>query len=128
MERVFKNNLFVYGEVGERLSGIRESEIYQQSAQKIENLIINEMGNLKIAKKLEATNFQHNLIQLIDTKYNFYVGVTKDNKVATYSKVNGDIGNLLYTHNIEVKNIRIVKMCDDRLFVIGDKTEVFEFI
>lgn len=127
MERVFKSNMFVYGEVGERLSGIRESEIYQQSAQKIENLIINEMGNLKIAKKLESTNFQHNLIQLIDTKYNFYVGVTKDNKVATYSKVNGDIGNLLYTHNIEVKNIRIVKMCDDRLFVIGDKTEVFEF-
>lgn len=33
MEKVFKNNMFVYGEVGERLSGIRESEIYQQSAQ-----------------------------------------------------------------------------------------------
>ena len=127
MEKVFKSNMFVYGEVGERLSGIRESEIYQQSAQKIENLIINEMGNLKIAKKLEATNFQHNLIQLIDTKYNFYVGATKDNKIATYSKINGDIGNLLYTHNIEVKNIRIIKMCDDRLFVIGDTTEVFEF-
>ena len=127
MEKVFKSNMFIYGEVGERLSGIRESEIYQQSAQKIENLIINEMGNLKIAKKLEATNFQHNLIQLIDTKYNFYVGVTKDNKIATYSKINGDIGNLLYTHNIEVKNIRIIKMCDDRLFVIGDTTEVFEF-
>ena len=127
MERVFKSNMFVYGEVGERLSGIRESEIYQQSAQKIENLIINEMGNLKIAKKLESTNFQHNLIQLIDTKYNFYVGVTKDNKIVTYNKVNGDIGNLLYTHNIEVKNIRIIKMCDDRLFIIGDTTEVFEF-
>ena len=127
MEKVFKSNMFIYGEVGERLSGIRESEIYQQSAQKIENLIINEMGNLKIAKKLESTNFQHNLIQLIDTKYNFYVGVTKDNKIVTYNKVNGDIGNLLYTHNIEVKNIRIIKMCDDRLFVIGDTTEVFEF-
>ena len=127
MEKVFKSNMFVYGEVGERLSGIRESEIYQQSAQKIENLIINEMGNLKIAKKLVDSNFQHNLIQLIDTKYNFYVGVTKDNKIVTYNKVNGDIGNLLYTHNIEVKNIRIIKMCDDRLFVIGDTTEVFEF-
>jgi hypothetical protein len=127
MEKVFKSNMFIYGEVGERLSGIRESEIYQQSAQKIENLIINEMGNLKIAKKLESTNFQHNLIQLIDTKYNFYVGVTKDNKIVTYNKVNGDIGNLLYTHNIEVKNIRIIKMCGDRLFVIGDTTEVFEF-
>ena len=125
MERVFKSNMFVYGEVGERLSGIRESEIYQQSAQKIENLIINEMGNLKIAKKLEATNFQHNLIQLIDTKHNFYVGVTKDNNVATYSKTNNDIGNLLYTHPITVKNIRIIKMCDNRLFVIGDKIEVF---
>ena len=127
MEKVFKSNMFVYGEVGERLSGIRESEIYQQSAQKIENLIINEMGNLKIAKKLEVTNFQHNLIQLIDTKYNFYVGVTKDNNVATYGKTNNDIGNLLYAHPITVKNIRIIKMCDERLFVIGDITEVFEF-
>ena len=127
MEKVFKSNLFVYGEVGERLSGIRESEIYQQSAQKIENLIINEMGNLKIAKKLEASNFQHNLIQLIDTQYNFYVGATRDNKVVTYSKVNENLGNLLYSHPITVKNIRIVKICDDRLFVIGDTTEVFEF-
>lgn len=127
MEKVFKSNMFVYGEVGERLSGIRESEIYQQSAQKIENLIINEMGNLKIAKKLEATNFQHNLIQLIDTKYNFYVGVTKDNKVVTYSKANNILGNVLYSHPITVKNIRIVKMCDERLFVIGNIAEVFEF-
>lgn len=48
------NNIFNYGEVGERLSGIRDTEIYQQSAQKIENFVINEMGNSKIAKKLQG--------------------------------------------------------------------------
>ena len=47
------NNIFNYGETGERLGGIRDTEIYQQSAQRIENFVINEMGNLKIAKKLK---------------------------------------------------------------------------
>ena len=73
VDMISRINLFNYGEVGERLAGIRESEIHQQSAQKIENFVINEMGNLKIAKKWKenilknAELFNH----LFDTKYDF---------------------------------------------------------
>lgn len=121
------NNMFTYGEVGERLGGLRESEIYQQSAQKIENLIINEMGNLKIAKKLAISNFNHNIKEIIDTKYNFYICITNDNKVATYEKTNNSLGRQLSINNTNIGNFRIAKMCDDKLFVIGSQNYAFEF-
>ena len=72
------NNIFNYGETGERLSGVRETEIYQQSAQRIENFVINEMGNLKIAKKLQGYTIDKlpiNIEYIFDTKYNFYIAV-----------------------------------------------------
>ena len=124
---ITSNNMFTYGEVGERLGGLRESEIYQQSAQKIENLIINEMGNLKIAKKLAISNFNHNIKEIIDTKYNFYICITNDNKVATYEKTNNSLGRQLSTNNTNIGNFRIAKMCDDKLFVIGSQNYAFEF-
>lgn len=125
---ISKNNMFTYGEVGERLGGIREADIYQQSAQVIENLIINEMGNLKSAKKFIEVQFSDNSIkQIIDTKYNFYVCINNGGKVCTYSKVDGTIGRLLYWHPVVVADIRVVKMADDKLFVIGDTTKVYEF-
>lgn len=124
---IAKTNMFTYGEVGERLSGLRETEIYQQSAQKIENFIINEMGNLKIAKKLAISTFPHSLREVIDTKYDFYVGITNDNKVATFRKEGDRIGEQLSINNTNVGNYRIAKMCDDKLFIIGDNNYVFEF-
>lgn len=124
---ISKNNMFTYGEVGERLGGIREADIYQQSAQVIENLIINEMGNLKAAKKFIENSFTNNIKQIIDTKYNFYVCINTDFRVCTYSKINGTIGTLLYSNSDIVNNIRVVKMTDDKLFVIGDTTKVYEF-
>ena len=127
MMLISSNNMFTYGEVGERLGGLRESEIYQQSAQKIENLIINEMGNLKIAKKLAISNFNHNIKEIIDTKYNFYICITNDNKVATYEKTNNSLGRQLSINNTNIGNFRIAKMCDDKLFVIGQNNYVFEF-
>lgn len=85
---IARNNVFNYGEVGERLSGLRESEIYQQSAKKIENFIINEMGNLKIAKQWQETKLQEteSFVALFDTKYPFYVGVGR-NYIYTFQKI-----------------------------------------
>lgn len=124
---ISSSNMFTYGEVGERLGGLRESEIYQQSAQKIENLIINEMGNLKIAKKLAISNFNNNIKEIIDTKYNFYICITNDNRIATYEKNNNSLGRQLSINNTNIGNFRIAKMCDDKLFVIGPNNYVFEF-
>lgn len=123
---ITKSNIFTYGEVGERLSGIRESEIYQQSAQRIENLIITEMGNLKIAKDFNYQAGDYDFKQVIDTRYNFYI-CCYANKITTWSKNGEELGEPLYEYEIEVPNVRIFKLCDDKLFVIGDTTEVFEF-
>ncbi|MBR8748693.1 hypothetical protein IX317_000352 [Fusobacterium sp. DD29] len=120
-------NMFTYGEVGERLGGIRESEIYQQSAQIIEDLVINEMGNLKIAKQFKSTPFNYDFKEIIDTKYAFYICVMADNKVCTFKKNNGQIGSLISENSSTVSNIKVIKMVDDKLFVIGDTTKVYEF-
>ncbi|WP_338980717.1 hypothetical protein [Fusobacterium nucleatum] len=117
-------NLFNYGEVGERLAGIRESEIHQQSAQKIENFVINEMGNLKIAKKWKenilknAELFNH----LFDTKYDFYIGISNNN-IYTIKK---DLSQILYKHPIS-PNYHNFKIADDKLFLIGKTSSVYEF-
>lgn len=117
-------NLFNYGEVGERLSGIRESEIHQQSAQKIENLIINEMGNLKIAKKWEENILPNGEIfhRLFDTKYNFYIGVS-ENYIYTIKK---DLSKILYKFSIN-SNYKEFKFVDDKLFGKGNPYLVYEF-
>ena len=121
---IARNNVFNYGEVGERLSGLRESEIYQQSAKKIENFIINEMGNLKIAKQWQETKLQEteSFVALFDTKYPFYVGVGR-NYIYTFQK---NLEKTLYKSPIngEFKNY---KMIENRLFLIGNTTEVYEF-
>lgn len=121
---IARNNVFNYGEVGERLSGLRESEIYQQSAKKIENFIINEMGNLKIAKQWQETKLQEteSFVALFDTKYPFYVGVGR-NYIYTFQK---KLEKTLYKSPIngEFKNY---KMIENRLFLIGNTTEVYEF-
>lgn len=124
------NNIFNYGETGERLGGIRDTEIYQQSAQRIENFVINEIGNLKIAKKIqgfEVHNLPINIENVFDTKYNFYI-VVGSGKIVTLNKNFENNSNaVLYQHNIGVsKNIRYA---DEKLFVVeatGD-VKVFEF-
>lgn len=123
-------NLFNYGEVGERLSGIRDSEIYQQSAQKIENLVINEMGNLKIAKKLEGyivNGLPVNIEYILDTKYNFYI-IIGGTKIITLKKdFESNINALLYQH--EVGAIKNIQYADEKLFIIDNSgaVKVFEF-
>lgn len=124
------NNIFNYGETGERLSGVRESEIYQQSAQRIENFVINEMGNLKIAKKIqgfEVHNLPINIENIFDTKYNFYIVVGSDKIVTLNKNFENNSNAVLYQHNIGVnKNIRYV---DEKLFVIDNSgmVKVYEF-
>lgn len=119
-----RNNLFVYGETGERLNGIRESEIYQQSAQKIENFVINEMGNLKIAKQWGSVQLPQTepFVKVFDTKYSFYIGVSKNN-IYTFSKT---LDRVLYKLSIS-ENYHNYKMIENRLFLVGDTTKVYEF-
>lgn len=124
------NNIFNYGETGERLGGIRDTEIYQQSAQKIENFVINEMGNLKIAKKLKeyvVNGLPINVEHIFDTKHNFYIVVGNETVVTIKKDFENNNSPLLYQHNIG--NFSNISYADEKLFVIDNtgNVKVLEF-
>lgn len=127
-ELIYRNNFFLYGEVGERLNGIRESEIYQQSAREIKNFIITELGNLKFAKQYIKKEIPPNgIIDVLDTRYHFFIIVTST-YIYTLSKENYTV---LYSlqHNLNraiTRDIN-VKMFDDYLIICSSTPQVFEF-
>ena len=74
-------NSFTFGAVGERISGFRTSEIYANSAKEIRNLLITDMGTLKVAKSF--TNFVLNItgtvLKTAETSENTYIILTSTN-------------------------------------------------
>ena len=111
-----RNNFFIYGETGERLSGIRESDIYKNSARTIRNLVLTELGNLKFAKQYntKATTIT-DVREVIDTRYNFFVVVTK-NKIYTLDKKTYE-GLYYLDLDTEVAKDTNIKMFDDNLMI-----------
>ena len=112
------------------MGGIRDTEIYQQSAQRIENFVINEMGNLKIAKKLKeyiVNGLPINIEHIFDTKHNFYIAVGNETVVTIKKDFENNNSPLLYQHNIG--NFSNISYADEKLFVIDDtgNVKVLEF-
>ncbi len=82
-----RSNFFMNGEVGNRLNGIRETEIYKYSANKLTNWYITEAGNLKAAKKYNAIPLvSDEILEVIDTRYHFFVVVTSK-EIVSFNKV-----------------------------------------
>ena len=83
-----RTNFFVYGEIGNRLNGIRESPVYQQSANSILNWYITESGNLKVAKQYRGIGLVNDeILEVIDTRYHFFVVVTT-RELVSFDKIN----------------------------------------
>lgn len=127
-EIIVRNNFFINGETGERLSGIRESEFYKNSAQKIKNFIITELGNLKIAKKYGKKSISpKDIIEVLDTRYFFFVIITTTH-IHTLRK---DTYETLYSlqHNLSKAITRDinVKMFEDSLMICSSTPQVYEF-
>lgn len=127
-ELVYRNNFFLYGEVGSRLNGIAESEIYQQSARTIRNFIITELGNLKVAKQYDVIEIApSNIVEVLDTRYSFFIIITttyiytldKTSKTVLYSLEHG-------LSKAITKDINI-KMFDDYLIICTSTPKVYEF-
>ena len=84
-------SVFNYGEVGHSLDGFRDSDIAKQSATKIVNFYVSEMGTLQVAKQYEQKdmidftiddNSTKNEFPLTDkiceiknTKYSFFIAI-----------------------------------------------------
>lgn len=125
---IVRNNFFINGETGERLSGIRESEIYRNSAQKIRNLVLTELGNLKFAKQYAKKTIPiSNILEVLDTRYDFFIIVTTTH-IYTLSKSDYSV---LYSlaHNLTKAITRDVniKMFEDSLMICSPTPQVYEF-
>ena len=72
--------IFNYGEVGESLEGLRDSQIAQQSAKELKDFYITEMGTLRVAKDYDDTNILTDngnpIIARRNTKYDFFLVFT----------------------------------------------------
>lgn len=121
---IFTNNMFFFGEVGQRLDGVRNSEIALQSAKVIRNLYVTELGNLKFAKQFSEQVINiNNIVDVLDTRYFFYLIVTTD-KVYSINKENNAI---LYQHPATVPQGTNCKMFNDSLVICTPTPAVFEF-
>lgn len=77
-KQVIITNSFTFGAVGERISGFRTSEIYSNSAKEIRNLLITDMGTLKVAKSFNGTpiNIGGVVLKTAETSENTYIILT----------------------------------------------------
>ena len=82
-----RTNSFMYGEIGERLSGIRESQVYEYSANSLTNWYITEAGNLRAAKQYRGIGLVNDeILEIIDTRYHFFIIVTT-RELVSFNKV-----------------------------------------
>ncbi|MGL5712665.1 MAG: hypothetical protein ACRCX2_06575 [Paraclostridium sp.] len=77
-------NLWPYGITGDRLAGVRNSEVYQQSLKDITNFLVTDIGSLKVAKTYTPIQLilVGDLIETIETTKGYYLIITTVNVYA----------------------------------------------
>ena len=121
---IVRSNFFQYGELGERIAGIRDSEIHKDSANEILNMTITEVNTLRVAKRYSRMNSTvEKIIRVIDTKYNFYIVVTFS-QIITFSRDNQVIASLIHGLSVnENTNVNVLKVLTTKLNVWKHEAE-----
>lgn len=80
-KRKIISNSWQYGEIGDRANGFRMSDIYNNSAREITNMIVTDLGTLKVAKEFKSTNLSinGNILKTAETSDNSYMLLTDTN-------------------------------------------------
>jgi len=74
---VSKQNLWINGITGERITAIRESQIYQSSSRDIVGFNISELGNLRAMTDYDRTaNPYEDIVDILETRFGYYIIVT----------------------------------------------------
>lgn len=120
---VYNKNFYLYGEVGDRLGGIRESEVAKYSAKQLTNLVVTELGNVKAAKQYNVTNnVPREILKVVDTPYSYYIVIDSKN-VVIYDK-NNDNGFFAYPHGMGIfKDVCMIGK--EILILIGTNSKTF---
>lgn len=124
----FRQSLWVTGEVGDRLTAIRDTELYQRSAHTIKNLLVTELGNLKFAKSYSPTVLDGavagTLVKAINTPWDMFIIITTDEILTIRASTNTLLNRLSHSAVIDVScNVSLI---DVFLFVCHGDTTIYE--
>ena len=88
----FIQNNFTFGSIGERLTANRTSEIYRNGVKDVKNMLITDLGTLKIAKqfKSDKLSIEGTVVKVLDIKSDKYVVLTSSH-LYQLSKANNQI-------------------------------------
>lgn len=112
-----RSNFFQYGELGERIAGIRDSEIHKNSANEIVNMTVTEVNTLRVAKQYRPMGIaSERIIKVIDTKYQFYIIVTIYH-IVILSRDNITLSFL--AHGLPVNENTNVNIFDNQIFILN---------
>lgn len=84
MSSNYLQNIFTYGTVGERLAGIRNSEVYSQGLKQITNMLVTDVGSLRVLKQYDRKNLGLNgtILDSKTTAHGYYIVLTSSNMYA----------------------------------------------
>lgn len=90
-KRIIQNS-FQYGQVGERLIANRTNEIYNNSAKEIRNMLITDLGTLRVAKQFKSKklSIRGKVIRVLDIKDDRYIILTSE-KIYQLDKSNDGV-------------------------------------
>lgn len=91
MKKWINDNLYIYGETGERLSGVRSSDIYKNSANGITDFDITELGTLEVAKQFDSEQYTTTTTQkMFNSEYEHYILVNISGTTLTVTTIEKD--------------------------------------
>jgi hypothetical protein len=112
----------MYGETGNRIMGLKSTELYDGSAHTIRNFYITELGTLIFGKQFEKKSMpfeNQKAILIVDTEFEFYIIIT-ETKIHTVKK--DDLSLLFsYTHGILNITEKTQNKLFDNILAIQDK-------
>ena len=122
----YKQNTFIYGEIGDRLQSSKDSDVYKMSAHTIKNLMTLQSGSLEMLKgfdkqKVTKDGFDYSntseIIHFISTKFSKDL-LFLDSKILVIdpTKAITQEINLGSTYDLSLFNIKFI---DDKLFLIN---------
>lgn len=117
-------NLFGFGIVGDRLDALRNSDIYKQAAYQIDNMIITDVGSLRIAKQYESSNLFSNELSIksIKSTSNGYYLVLNTSELLTVDDFTNVIKSRIQ-HGM-TENVNMSLISNDKI-VLYDGTSKF---
>ena len=116
-----RSNSFMYGEIGERLSGIRESQVYEYSANSLTNWYITEAGNLRAAKQYRGIGLVNDeILEIIDTRYHFFIIVTTRELVSFNKITKNPISRLV--HGLGLNKDSNISVFENQIFTSVENT------